>query len=61
MSTRSEIPTIKHQKLPPIKHRPSTVPIDAWKRHLATRATAETRQRKEDALLEELLRSDLFV
>lgn len=61
MSARSEIPTIKHPKLPPIKYQTSHIPTESWKRHLNERAAAESRQRVEDAILAEITLSELFV
>lgn len=57
--------TLKTQRLelPPIKQCACNcnVPIAPWKQHLNERSKAESRQHKEDTLLAELLRSDLFV
>lgn len=61
MSARSEAPIAKQLKLPPIKYNPGNVPLEAWKRHLDERAKAETRQRKEDAILVAITLYDSFV
>lgn len=57
----SDNSSTKQLKLPPIKYSPKNIQLESWKRHLDERARAETRQRKEDVLLEAITFSDSFV